>query len=136
MKRFQFYYLFAFATLGLSITGCSDDNDENNQITITIEEPVNGSTIAMADCGNVHIHVQVVASDENHELEIVLYPEGDINDKIIDYDAHDHDQTIEFEQNIDLCSYAAGTCFHLEVAACLGHDCAERATADAEFCLQ
>ena len=44
--------------------------------------------------------------------------------------------TITFEQEVDLCSYAAGTCFHLEIEACIDHDCAEKETAEVEFCLQ
>ena len=133
MKNLKFYYLFAFLTLGLFITSCGDD-DPTNEITITIEEPTDGATIT--DCAEVHVHVDITASEENHEVEIILHPEGDTSDKIIDYDAHEHDKVIPFEQEVDLCSYAAGTCFHLEVSACIDHDCAEKATAEAEFCLQ
>lgn len=136
MKKINFYYLFAFLTLGLLVTSCGDDDDDEmtNQITITIEEPLNGETIT--ECSDVHVHIDFVATVENHEVEVVLHPEGDVNDKIIEYDKHDHDQTITFEQEVDLCSYAAGTCFHLEVKACVDHDCAESTTADVEFCLQ
>lgn len=136
MKNLKFLYLFAFALLTLSITSCGDDDDDNNTITITIEEPADGETIARANCGDVHVHVEVVASDENHEVEIILHPEGDLDNKIIDYDVHEHDAVITFEQEVDLCSFAAGTCFHLEVEACVDHDCEEKATAEAEFCLQ
>ena len=59
-----------------------------------------------------------------------------IERQIIDYDKHSHDQVITFEQDVDLCGYAAGTCFHLEVEACIDHDCEEKQTADVEFCLQ
>lgn len=136
MKKFKFFYLSVFVALGMFAVSCDDDDDhdENNQITITIDEPLDGATIS--DCSEVHIHVDFVASVENHEVEIVLHPEGDVNDKIIDYDAHEHDKTISFEQMIDLCSYPAGTCFHLEAEACVDHDCAEKQTAEAEFCLQ
>ena len=139
MKNFKFYYLFAVLSLGLFIVGCDNDDDGddgNNQITITIEEPIDGENIAMADCADVHIHVDFSATVENHEVEIILHPEGDVNDKIIDFDEHEHDKEITFEQEVDLCSYAAGTCFHLEVFACIDHDCAEKASAEAEFCLQ
>jgi len=136
MKNLKLLYLFAFILLGTVFTSCGDDDDHSNEITITIDEPMNGETIAMADCGNVLIHVEIVASDENHEIEIVLHPEGDVNDKILDVDLHDHDIEIEFIQNVNLCSYPAGTCFYLEVEACVDHDCAEKSEADAEFCLQ
>ncbi len=138
MKNFKFYYLFAFVLLGsFVVTSCGDDEDvEMNTITINFEEPMDGESIAMADCGDVHIHIDIVASDENHEVEIVLHPEGDLDTKIIEYDEHDHDQTITFEQDVDLCSFPAGTCFHLEVEACVDHDCEVKERADVEFCLQ
>ncbi len=134
MKNIKFFYLFALAAFGLGLIGCSDDDDDTNTITITIDEPVDGETIA--DCAQVQVHVDAVASDENHELIVVLHPEGNVSDKIIDYEEHTHDKEAHFEQEVDLCSYAAGTCFHLEVEACLDHDCAEKETAEAEFCLQ
>ena len=63
MKNFKFYYLCVFACMGVLITSCGDDeDDENNTITITIEEPVNGETIT--DCADVHIHVDIEASVE------------------------------------------------------------------------
>lgn len=138
MKKNNLIYLFTLLIVGIFFTSCSDDDDHdddhNNEITITIEEPLNGETIT--DCANVHIHIDIEASDENHEVEIILHPEGDINDIILDFDLHDHDQVITFDQVIDLCSYPAGTCFHLEVEACVDHDCEEKSRADLEFCLQ
>ena len=135
MKRFNFLYLLPLFCLGLVMTSCGDDDDDvNNTITITIEEPLNGETIT--DCSQVHVHVDFVASDENHEVEVVLHPEGDVNDKIIDIDMHGHDQEITIEQEVDLCSYPAGTCFHLEVQACIDHDCEQTENAEVEFCLQ
>ncbi len=138
MKGFKFYYLFTFICLGLVVASCNDDDDDDdhgdNAITITIEEPLNEEVIT--DCAEVHVHIDFVATDENHEVKVVLHPEGDVNDKIIDYDEHAHDQTITFEQEVNLCDYPAGTCFHLEVEACVDHDCEEKETAEAEFCLQ
>lgn len=142
MKDLKFLYLLLFGALVLGLTSCSDDDDHdhdddpNNAITITIEEPMNDETIAMADCADVHVHIDFDASVENHEIEIVLHPEGDVDDKIIDYDKHDHDKNITFEEEVNLCDYPAGTCFHLEVVACVDHDCDNKETADVEFCLQ
>lgn len=113
-----------------------DDHDHDNKITIEIEEPGDGENIAFADCADVHIHVHIDATVENHEVEIILHPEGDVSDKIIDHDMHGHDAEIVFEQSVDLCSYGAGACFHLEVMACLDHDCEEVEIAEVEFCLQ
>lgn len=135
MKKFKFHYLLPLFCLGLLITSCGDDpEDDTNTITITVDEPLNDEVIT--DCADVHVHIDIEASIENHEVEIVLHPEGDVDDKIIDYDEHDHDKLITFEQEVDLCSYPSGTCFHLEVAACIDHDCEVRETADVEFCLQ
>jgi hypothetical protein len=138
MKNFKFIYLLVFSTLVFSVTSCGDDDggEPENKITITIEEPMDGENIAIADCASVHVHVDFSATEENHEVEIILHPEGDVNDKIIDFDKHDHDKEITFEQEVDLCSYGAGACFHLEVEACADHDCAEKTTAEVEFCLQ
>jgi len=133
MKKNKLIYLFAFLTLGLFITSCTD-HEEDNEVTITIEEPTDGEVAA--DCAEVHIHIDFDATEENHEIEVVLHPEGDTSDKIIDYSEHSHDMELHFEQEVDLCSYPAGTCFHLEVTACEDHDCEETATAEVEFCIQ
>ncbi len=141
MKLFKLFYLIPLVLGVLMVTSCDDDEDEEptptpkgNEITITILEPT--ADEVFADCSDVHVHIEIEATDENHEVEIVLHPEGDVNDKIIDYDEHNHDQKIEFEQDFDLCSYPSGTCFHLEVEACTDHDCEGKETADVEFCLQ
>ncbi len=137
MSKIKFYYSIPFVVVGLLlVASCKDDDHGDNEITITIEEPVDGETLARADCAGVHLHVDVVATEENHEIEILLHPEGDVNDKIIDHDAHEHDSPFKFEQEVDLCSYPAGTCFHLEVAACKDHDCVEKARGEAEFCIE
>lgn len=136
MKNFKF--LFVFAAVAFVFASCNDDEggEVTNSIEIDIHEPMNDEMIAFTSCGEVHVHVDFIASVENHEVKVVLHPEGDTSDKIIDYDEHDHDKTVTFEQDLDLCSYGAGACFHLEVEACVDHDCAEKATADVEFCLQ
>lgn len=134
MKKFNLYLLFTLCVAGLLLTGCKKDEEPVNEIRITIEEPVNGETIT--DCADVHIHIDIDATIENHEVEVILHPEGDVDTKILDIDMHAHDKEVHIEQEVDLCSYPAGTCFHLEVAACVDHDCETKETADAEFCLQ
>lgn len=134
MKITKFYFILCLLSVGLFITSCGDPEEDENQITITIDEPLDGDVIS--DCSEVHIHVDVVATVENHEFEVVLHPEDDTSDNIIDFDLHDHDKELNFEQEVDLCSYAAGTCFHLEVVACVDHDCEESVFAEAEFCLE
>jgi len=135
MKNVKLYFFLTILSVGVLVSGCKkDEEDPKNTITITIDEPVNGETIT--DCSEVHVHIDIVASDENHGIEILLHPEGDVSDKILDVDMHAHDKEVRFDQEVDLCSYPAGTCFHLEVEACADHDCESKETADVEFCLQ
>lgn len=134
MKNLNFYFLLSVILIGTLASGCKKDKEPVNEITITFDEPMEGETIT--DCADVHVHIDIVATDENHSVEIVLHPEGDVNDKILDVDLHDHDAVINFDQEVDLCSYPAGTCFHLEVEACVDHDCESKETKDVEFCLQ
>ncbi len=132
--KFRSFFLLLLATFSLTIVSCDKDDDhghEDNEITIRILEPAADEVVN--DASSVHIHVEVEATDENHEIEIVLHPEGDTADKIIDFDKHDHDQVIVFEQEVDLSAYPSGQGFHLEVEACVDHDCEEKVTADVEF---
>lgn len=135
MKKFKIHFL-AILFLGLSLTSCDHDHDEENKITIKIEEPTSGATISKDNCGDVHVHIDITGTSELHDVEIALHPEGDEDNKIIDYDKHSHENSLDFEQEVDLCSFAAGTCFHLEVAVCKDHECSEKETSDAEFCLE
>ncbi|MCB0643657.1 MAG: hypothetical protein KDC44_18545 [Phaeodactylibacter sp.] len=131
--QFKTFLISAFALALLVFSGCNSDDEmvSTNTVTISILEPTDGSVVS--DASMVHIHITLEATEENHEYEIVLHPEGDTADKIIDLDAHDHDKEITFEQGIDLSSYPSGTEFHLEVEACADHDCAELETASIQF---
>lgn len=135
MKMLKNSWLLAFALSALVFTACNKDDDDHdhgdNKITINILEPGNGEV--MADPADVHIHIEVEASDENHDIEIELHPEGDVSDKILNETPHKHDSKVIFEQAVDLSSYPAGTEFHLEVKACIDHDCEESERADVEF---
>ncbi|MCB9267637.1 MAG: hypothetical protein H6558_21650 [Lewinellaceae bacterium] len=139
MKFLKNFFFLALAATALTFVGCNKDDEEphmhgDNEITIRILEP--GADEVIADASDVHIHIEIEASDENHEVEIVLHPEGDVNDKIIDFGKHEHSKVITFEQDVDLSSYPSGTGFHLEVEACKDHDCAEKEFADVEFSIQ
>jgi hypothetical protein len=138
LNNFKFYYLFVFLVFGMCAVGCNDDEDNNdddhndNMVTVAIASPTNGGTIA--DCSVVHVHIDVIASVENHQVEVLLY-ERDTEEEVLDIDMHDHDTMILIERDLDLCNYAAGTCFVLDVLACVNHSCEETSTATAEFCL-
>lgn len=140
MKKITFLALIAVSLSAFVFTGCNDDDDdhdhdhEHNEIVINFLEPTDEEVIT--DASDVHIHIEFVASDENHEVEVVLYPEDDADDKIIDFDEHTHDALVVFEQDVDLSDYASGTEFHLEVVACKDHDCEETVTDDIHFSIQ
>ncbi len=132
-------FFLALAATALTFFGCDNDDDDphahgDNEITIRILEPADGEVVA--DASDVHIHIEIEASDENHEVEIVLHPDEDVNDKIIDFDKHEHDKVITFEQDVDLSGYPSGTGFHLEVEACKDHDCEEKEFGEVEFSIQ
>lgn len=136
------FKLFSLLMVALSfsviVSSCDKDDDEmhnhDNEITINILEPAAGEIIS--DASHAHVHIEIEATDENHEIEIVLHPENDTNDKIIDHDQHSHDTKIVFEQDVDLSDYPSGTEFHLEVEACVDHDCEEKATEEVSFSIQ
>ena len=133
MRILQFTFILALGLVSLMVTSCGEDEtpSPDNVVTITILEPASDEVVS--DASDVHIHIEIEATDENHNYEIELHPEDDVNDLILAIDKHEHDQKIEFEQEVDLSSYPAGTEFHLEVTACQDHDCEDKVFADVEF---
>lgn len=120
------------------ISACNNDdddhdNDDHNEITIQFLSPTPDQVIPMSEANAVVISIEVEASDENHEIEIELHPESDTGDKIINDDEHTHDKVFLYDHVVDLSSYPSGTEFHLEVKACLDHDCEEIERSDIEF---
>ncbi|TXB64441.1 hypothetical protein [Phaeodactylibacter luteus] len=139
MKMMKFSWLTMLALGLLTFSSCEkeDDHDHDhghNEITINILEP--GPDEVLADASDAHIHIEIEATDSNHDIDIVLHPDGNVDDKILDVHLHEHDQKVVFEQDLDLSSYPAGTKFHLEVEACSDHDCEEKVFADVEFSIQ
>lgn len=126
-----FFYL-SFSLLIFTFASCT--KSDNNQITISFISPTDNALIA--DKSSVLIHVNFVASDENHMVRVILHPDDNISDKIIDWDQHSHDKTIEFKQIVDLSSFPSGTKFHLEAIACVDHDCATKVEDDILFSIQ
>jgi hypothetical protein len=127
--------LFGFLLIGLLAAGCSDDDDDDDhdhdEVTIEFLEPTDGATVAAAD--EVHIHIRVTAEEEVHDLEIKMHPEGDESDLIIDFDAHSHESTFDFEEDYDLSSYPAGTEFHIDVRVAKDHEATEFEIEDIHF---
>ena len=127
--------LFALLGVAAIFQSCEKEDDmhehEDNEVTITIQEPSDGEVVA--DASDVHVHIDFEATEENHEIEVLLYPKGDESDKILDVDMHEHDAKIEFEQEVDLSGYAGGTEFVLYAQACVDHDCGEIESKEIEF---
>lgn len=124
--------ILALATLW----GCNKDDDHDHQeITIKFLEPVDGGIIPLAEANLVHIHVEVEAEEENEEVEIRLYPVGDPGNLILDFDIHEHEPVIEFEEDVDLTAYSPGS-FVLEVESCIDHECSETTEESITFSVQ
>lgn len=133
MAKSKFVLTMMVALIAFGVSSC--DNTTIASAEIEFEEPVAGEVVA--DASDVHIHVHFTAIDgELHEVEVMLHPDDDASDIIIDFDEHDHTEEFIFEQEVDLSSYPSGTEFHLEAKACLDHDCEETETGDIEFSIQ
>lgn len=128
----KLFFFLSFTLLIFAFASCTKSDD--NQITISFISPTDNAIIA--DKSSVLIHVNFVASDENHMVRVILHPDDNISDKIIDWDQHSHDKTIEFKQTVDLSSFPSGTKFHLEATACADHDCATEVEDDILFSIQ
>ncbi len=128
-----YFFIVMFIPVIVITTGCNKEDTEpvGNSIEIRILEPVADEVVG--DAKNVHLHIEIEATEENHEVEILLHPSADLLEKVLDYDEHNHDMLVTFEQDVDLSSYPAGTAFMLEVAACLDHDCENKESAAVEF---
>lgn len=116
---------------GIFLTACNKDDDHNDEIIIEFIEPSNDEVVATP--ANVNIHIRVTAEDEVEEVEIVMHPEEDGDDLIIDQEAHSHESVYEFEQTYDLSQYASGTRFHLEVKVAKDHEGTEFEEKDIHF---
>jgi hypothetical protein len=122
----------SFCLLIFSLISCSKSGD--NEITITFVSPT--SEEAVANKSSVLVHISFEATDENHEVKVVLHPEGDSATKIINWKQHSHRKKVEFKQTVDLSSFPSGTRFHLEAIACLDEDCTQEIEEDIYFIIQ
>jgi hypothetical protein len=132
MLKRTFFQLLSLVFIVVAAVSCGDDELEN-PITITFENPINGAVLTT--CTPVPIDIHIESEEELHDIEISLHAEGD-STAIIDYDGHSHETSLHFSQNVDLCSYAAGTCFDLEVQVAKEHDGTEKEIQAIRFCLQ
>jgi len=120
MKKFLFPVI-AFGIMTMS--ACKDDHDHGH-VTITFLHPTNNEQIALAQAGNVEIHVKFEWEGSGGEaVAIRLVAENQTNDVILDFNVDQHGNPYEFEQSVNLSSYPAGTAFHLTASACADHDC-------------
>lgn len=129
MKTLKSFLFVITLTGAFTLTSC-DDHDENNEITIEILKP---TTSIVTDIQNFEVHIKFTATGELHDLEVELHPEGDKENKIIEWDKHIHKKSYEFKESRDLSSFPAGTEFHLEVKACKDEKCKDFVVEDFEF---
>jgi hypothetical protein len=94
-------FFFLAAAFVLAATGCV--KEASNEITIRIISPVEDQVVANA--ASVLIHVEFEATDENHNVELFIHKDGDVNDVAFEWDQHDHDKKIVLMETIDLSSY-------------------------------
>jgi len=120
MKKF----ILPVLAIGLfTFSACEEDHDHGD-VTITFLHPTNNEQIPLAQAGNVEIHVKFEWENGGGEgVKVLLVAENQTNDVIIDFTVDQHNSVYEFEQDVNLSSYPAGTEFHLEAKACGDHDC-------------
>lgn len=127
MKKLVYGLMLLFSG-AILFPACSDDDhnhSDNNEVNIVIQSPANGKVFTMEEAASIDIHVVFEATEENHDVEVVLHPHGDHSNKIIDWDLHDHDPLITFRTSVDLTSFDSGTEFHLKTKSCVNHRCTE-----------
>lgn len=115
----------------LSLFSC---NRAENEIEISLVAPMTGDSTVQ--CKDVMISANFAALETNHFIRINFHSEGTDIDSLIFWDVHDHEQETSYEQIFDLCSYPSGTCFHLEIDACIDHECTRSETRDVSFCIE
>ncbi len=139
MKNLIYGLLLIFSG-ALLLTACGDDDDhnhsDNNEVNIIIQSPEDGKTFSMAEAESIDIHVLFEATEENHDVEVVLHPHGDHSNKIVNWDAHDHDLLIEFRTSVDLSSFESGTEFHLITRSCVNHSCGDYEEKEITFTIE
>lgn len=132
MKKLVFMTML-LATVGL--WSCGDD-DDHEHVNVTFQNPTEDATVAMADAASVEISILLEAEEELHDVEIMLYADGESDNPLLEADVHEHEKSYTFKQNVDLSGYDSGTMFHLKVEACEDHDCEEKATEEIHFTLE
>ena len=127
IKPITLIFLLAGAFL---LSSC--DKEEVITVAIDFEEPTAGAVVA--DAADVHIHVHFTATGgELHDVEVILHPENDASDRIIEFDGHDHAMEYAFMEDVNLSGYPSGSSFRLEAKACLDHDCADSEIGEITF---
>ena len=126
-------YLLTLSLICLAIFTACDKNDDDhaNEVMIFFNQPYNGQVVDNAE--DVTVSITLSAMEVNEETHILLYPEQNPDQKIIDLEIHEHKKFVDFIQRVDLSGYASGTNFVLEVVTCLDHDCDETTDASIVF---
>lgn len=121
MRKVNFLGIFLMLSLVALVSCNKDDDDHNheNEITIQFISPENGVTVNGSD---LNILVRLSATISLYDIELVLHPKGDDDNKLLDLDFHNHVKELDIQETLDLSTFPSGTVFVLEVEASLVDD--------------
>lgn len=106
MKRTHVFFpaLIIIAAITISVSSCKKDKDENQAPVITVESPVDNSSITVG----TEIHVEGTMSDDDvlHEASILIYRTGVDTPLIANYPMVHDLKTYNFHTHYDAPSVA------------------------------
>lgn len=101
----------------------SCEKEKISQVDIQFNSPGNNSTVG----SQVNLDITFSSQEELHDIEISLKNESNQeNVPTFPRSIHQHVNSYNFTESVNLDSYPTGTEFHLEATACKNHDCTEK----------
>jgi hypothetical protein len=88
---------------------------EDIEVAIDVISPEANSMVS--NPASTLFHIVFSGSGELHDIRILVYPKGNPNDKIIDFDQHEHARSFTFMETRDLQSYPAASVFVMQIEA-------------------
>ena len=127
------YFFSGLIFIFLLLPGCDKNDSQTNDIKINIISP--GKNEKIENALKTDIHVFVEAEEEIHEVEIVVSQVINPDNIVLSFSTFVHRKTFEFQELIDLSSYAQNTEFILKVKACKNHECGSSENIELPFTL-
>ncbi len=117
----------ALAVLGVALLpACNDDEPLENVLTVEIESPAKNAVISMSQEDHVHVHVNIQATLDLHNITMQIHPLDDHDNIIWKVDSHgDGNAPFTHEEDLSFADYAfqPDTDYVIEVEACGNHQC-------------